>query len=145
MRVHLDTDFLVYALAHAGDERRRLLQLSESDAEIQMSAVAWYEYSRGPRTPEQLAVAKTFLTGTGIIPFSEELAALAAEIFRKLGSPRRRAADIAIAVTATAMGAILFTRNEEDFSGIPSLRLESPNGISSAEGAAEDPEDVEET
>ena len=57
MRYHLDTDFLVYALSSPGPERRRLRALAASDAEIQMSAVAWYEFSRGPRTPDQLAGA----------------------------------------------------------------------------------------
>jgi predicted nucleic acid-binding protein len=66
--VHLDTDFLVYALSSAGIERTRLTELSESSEEIQLSAIAWYEFSRGPRTPEQLAVARSFLrlcTATG--------------------------------------------------------------------------------
>lgn len=48
---HLDTDFLVYALSSAGPERRRLRTLAESDAEIQMSALAWYELARGPARP----------------------------------------------------------------------------------------------
>jgi predicted nucleic acid-binding protein len=61
MRYHLDTDFLVYALSISGPERRRLRVLGDSDDEVQMSAVAWYEFSRGPRTPEQLAVARSFL------------------------------------------------------------------------------------
>jgi predicted nucleic acid-binding protein len=124
MRVHLDTDFLIYALSVAGLERQRLLSLAESGAEIQMSAVAWYELARGPRTPEQLAVARSFFPEDGIIPLSEELADLAAHVFRRLGSPRRRAADVAIGVTAAAMGALLLTRNDEDFAGIPDLRLE---------------------
>ena len=51
MRLHLDTDFLVYALSMAGPERRRLRTLADSEDEVQMSAVAWYEFSRGPRTP----------------------------------------------------------------------------------------------
>ena len=55
MLYHLDTDFLVYALSTAGPERRQLRALADSDAEIQMSAVAWYEFSCGPRTPEQPA------------------------------------------------------------------------------------------
>jgi len=124
MRVHLDTDFLIYALSVAGLERQRLLSLAESGAEIQMSAVAWYELARGPRTPEQLAVARSFFPEDGIIPLSEELADLAAHVFRRLRSPRRRAADVAIGVTAAAMGALLLTRNDEDFAGIPDLRLE---------------------
>lgn len=125
MRVHLDTDFLVYALSASGAERRRLLELSDSDAEIQMSAVAWYEFCRGPRTPEQTAVARSFLSPDGVIPLSQELSELAAQVFRRLGSPRRRAADVAIGVTASTLDALLLTRNQDDFAGIPDLRLEA--------------------
>ena len=58
MRFHLDTDFLVYALSVAGVERRRLRTLADSDDDVQMSAVAWYEAgipdlrleSTGPRS-----------------------------------------------------------------------------------------------
>ena len=124
MRIHVDTDFLVYALSTAGPERKRLVELAESEAEIQMSAVAWYEFSRGPRTPEQIAVARSILFDDGIVPFSEELADVAANVFRNLGSPRRRAADIAIGVTAASMEAILLTKNKNDFAGIPHLLIE---------------------
>ena len=125
MRYHLDTDFLIYALSTAGPERRRLAQLADSEAELQMSAVAWYEFSRGPRTPEQLSVARSFFFDDGIIPFSEELAGIAGAVFRGLGSPRRRAADVAIGITSAAMEAILLTRNTNDFAGIPKLQLET--------------------
>jgi predicted nucleic acid-binding protein len=125
MRCHLDTDFLVYALSTAGPERRRLRALADSDAEIRMSAVAWYEFSRGPRTPEQLAVARSFLGEDGVVAFSETLAAEAAEVFRRLGSPRKRAADVAIGVTAAVHDAVLVTRNARDFAGIPGLRVEA--------------------
>jgi predicted nucleic acid-binding protein len=121
MLVHLDTDFLVFALSRSGREREQLMELADSRAEIQMSAVAWYEFGRGPRTPEQLAVARSFFFEDGIVPFSEDIAARAAEVFRNLGSPRRRAADIAIGVTAAVAGAALVTRNARDFAGIPGL------------------------
>jgi predicted nucleic acid-binding protein len=124
LRYHLDTDFLVYALSVAGPERRRMHALAESDAEIQISAVAWYEFSRGPRTPEQLAVARSFFGDEGVLAFSEGVAAEAAEVFRQLGSPRKRGADIAIGVTAAAQRAVLLTRNARDFAGIPDLPLE---------------------
>jgi len=123
--VHLDTDFLVIALSSNGSERARLLELAESGTEIQMSAVAWYEFSRGPRTPEQLAVGRAFLLEEGVVPFSEEVATHAAEVFRLLGSPRRRAADIAIGVTAAVFQAVLLTCNVNDFAGIPNLNLEN--------------------
>jgi predicted nucleic acid-binding protein len=125
MRYHLDTDFLVHALSHPGPERRRLRALAESDSEIEMSAVAWYEFSRGPRTPEQLAVARSFLGEEGVVAFSESTADEAADVFRRLGSPRRRAADVAVGVTAAVHGAVLVTRNARDFAGIPGLETET--------------------
>jgi predicted nucleic acid-binding protein len=125
MRYHLDTDFLVFALSESGPERRRLRAVAESDAVLQISAVAWYEFARGPRTPEQLAVARSLFLENGVIAFSEVLANHAAEIFRRLGSPRRRAADVAIGVTALHMDAVLITRNARDFAGIPDLEVET--------------------
>jgi len=122
---HIDTDFLVYALSTAGPERRRLSDLADSEAEIQMSAVAWYEFARGPRIPEQLAVTRSFLGDEGVVAFSEAIANEAAEVFRRLGSPRKRAADVAIGVTAATREAVLLTRNTRDFSGIPGLSLET--------------------
>ena len=124
MTIHLDTDFLVYALTLAGPERRKLLDIANSEREVEMSAVAWYEFSRGPRTGDQLAVARSFFSEDGIVPFSEPIAAAAAEMFRRLGSPRRRAADVAIGVTAVVRGATLVTRNVRDFAGIEGLEVE---------------------
>ena len=95
MVFHLDSDFLVYALS-----------------------------TRGPRTPEQLAVARSFLGDEGVAAFSEGIADEAAEVFRRLGSPRKRAADVAIGVTAVAHDAVLLTRNARDFAGLPSLAVE---------------------
>ena len=123
--VHLDSDFLIRALASSGPERRRILALADAPAVIQMSAVAWYEFARGPRTPEQLAVARSFLRADGIVPLSEEIATRAGIAFRLLGSPRRRAADVAIGVTAVVAGATLVTCNARDFAGIPELRFEA--------------------
>ena len=125
MRIQVDADFLIYALSQAGPERNRLRRAAESDAVLQISAVAWYEFSRGPRLPEQMAVARSLFAADGVIPFDETLAAYAAEVFRRLGSPRRRAADIAIGVTAAATSAVLLTRNARDFAGIPDLQLEA--------------------
>ena len=124
MEYHLDTDLLVYGASHAGAERRLLLEAASSPAVIRMSAVAWYEFTRGPRTPQQLAVARAFLLGTGIIPFSDVLAERAAALFTSLGRPRRRAADIAIAATALAYDATLLTRNAGDFANVPGLSVD---------------------
>jgi len=88
------------------------------------SSIVWYEFARGPRTPDQLDVARDLFDERGVIPFSEELAEAAADQFRRLGSPRKRAADIAIGVTARSRGATLLTCNARDFSGIDKLLTE---------------------
>ncbi len=43
-RYHLDTDFLVKALLSRGPEQAVMRSISDSPAEIEMSALAWYEY-----------------------------------------------------------------------------------------------------
>lgn len=121
---HIDTDVLVYALSVRGPERRRVDKLLSSDATLETSALAWYEFTRGPRTPEQIAVARDLFGVHGIIPLSEELALAAGEQFRRLGSPRKRAADVAIGVIARSRSATLLTRNARDFAGIDGLKLE---------------------
>ncbi len=125
VRYHVDSDFLIYGTSGAGPERERLYELAASEAVLEMSAVAWYEYARGPRLPSQLALARFLLEDEGVIPLSDELASRSADVFRLLGSPRRRANDIAIGVTAVAMDAVLLTRNGRDFAGIEGLRLEA--------------------
>lgn len=86
--------------------------------------MVWYEFCRGPRTPEQIVVARDIFAERGSVPFSEELAEAAADPFRRLGSPRRRAAAIAIGVVARSRGTVLLTRNKRDFAGIENLLLE---------------------
>lgn len=59
----------------------------------------------------------------GIIPFDEEVATRAAECFRRLGCPRRRSFDIAIASIALSREARLLAGNTRDYSGIEGLVL----------------------
>lgn len=124
-RYHLDTDFLIHAVSQRGPEWHRLQEIAGSDAVLEISAVAWYEFCRGPRSPEQLAVARALFGEEGVIAFDEGLAETAGDEFRKLGGPRQRAADIAIGVTARSKGATILTRNEGDFANIPGLSVEA--------------------
>jgi predicted nucleic acid-binding protein len=122
-RYHLDTDFMLKAIGNKGSEQALLRRLSNSDVEIEISAIAWYEFCRGPRMPEQEALARSYFETDGIIPFDEALAARAADLLRRLGSPRKRAADVAIAATALSRDARLLSGNTRDFSGIEGLKL----------------------
>ncbi|GMU52052.1 MAG: hypothetical protein AMXMBFR33_11980 [Candidatus Xenobia bacterium] len=63
------------------------------------------------------------MTSDGIVPLTEEIAFHAGEIFRRLGSPRGRAGDIVVGVTAALAGATLLTENSRDFAGTPNLKL----------------------
>ena len=121
--IHLDTDFLVKAVSTAGPERTGLLAIVGQDVSIGMSAIAWYEFTRGPRTPEQLALARLVIEDDDVVALDVGLAEAAAGLFRQLGSPRRRANDLAIAATAMAVGATLWTPNDGDYRGIEGLVL----------------------
>jgi predicted nucleic acid-binding protein len=124
--VHLDADFLIRVAMVHGPERERLLGLAETDADIRMSAIAWYEFLRGPRTPEELAMAGLLLDDEDIVPWTVELAGRAADTYRRGRISRRRANDIAIGTTAAAERALLLTVNPSDFKGIPGLSVEAP-------------------
>ena len=121
--VHLDTDFLVKAAATAGEERQQLIRILEQEVPVGMSAIAWYEFSRGPRTPEQLAVAAFLIEEEDIVAFDAAAAIQAADTFRRAGFPRRRANDIAIGTLAARAGAELWTLNPIDFVDVPDLNV----------------------
>jgi predicted nucleic acid-binding protein len=125
-RYHLDTDFLIHALSRRGAERSRLRALLELGAEVEMLALAWYEFERGPRTPEQLAVGRAFLSPDGVLPFDEKRATKAAELYRSVTGSRRRGVDIALAACAIERDAVLLTGNARDYEGIEGLNVDQP-------------------
>ena len=125
-RYHLDTDFLILAMTHRrGPEHDRLLELLRSRAFVEISAVAWYEFVRGPRTPEVLAAGRSVFGETGILPLDESVAERAGALYRGALANRRRAADLAIAAHAISRRAILLTHNPRDYAGIEGLTVET--------------------
>jgi predicted nucleic acid-binding protein len=123
-RYHLDTDFLVLATTHRrGPEHARLLEVLQTRAFVEISAIAWYEFVRGPRSPEVLAAAHAVFGAEGILPFDEATAERAADLFRGAAATRRRAADLAIAAHAIGRRAVLLTHNPRDYAGIDDLTL----------------------
>ncbi len=126
-RFHLDTDYLIHALTRRGAERERLAALVSTDAELEMSALAWYEFERGPRTPQQLAVGRRFLGPEGVLAFDEERVQRAAELFRELEGSKRYGVDIAIAAAALERQATLLTCNARDYRDIEGLIVERPH------------------
>lgn len=90
---------------------------------IRLPTLVLYEWRRGPRTPEQLALQEDLFPSSGALAFDSEAAIIAADLFVQLGKPRRRQADLAIAATALASGASLWTLNERDFQDVPGIEL----------------------
>jgi predicted nucleic acid-binding protein len=85
-----------------------------------------YEWLRGPRAPEELALQEAILPSDGAAPFGVEEARTAARLYREVARPRGREIDLAIAACAITWGAALWTLDPEDFRDIPGLRLFEP-------------------
>lgn len=127
MIVHLDTSVLVDALTgtrrSAGPLERTVLQ----GHVIAVSALALYEWLRGPRTAEELADQDALLPAGDAREFGPDEAARAARLYRSLKRARGRDMDIAIAACALEHGARLWTLNPADFRDMPGLGLYEPN------------------
>ena len=126
MTVHLDTSVLVDALT---GRRRSFAALERTVARghvIATSALALYEWLRGPRTPEELDDQEALLPSTDARGFGPAEAARAAALYRIVKRARGRDMDIAIAACALEHGAHVWTLNPDDFKDLPELKLYGP-------------------
>jgi predicted nucleic acid-binding protein len=123
--IHLDTSALITALTGERTAALALRGFISEGSRLGMSAPVFYEWLRGPRTAEELSTQEILLPTRAVVGFGPEEAALAADLYRRMGRPRRREIDIAIAACALTHGAALWTLNPRDFSDIPALTLAS--------------------
>jgi predicted nucleic acid-binding protein len=121
--IHLDTSALIAALSGSRTEMRVLRQFIVDGERLGVSSIVLFEWWRGPRTAQELAAQEALLPGRMAAAFGVAEATLAANIYTRLGRPRRRAIDLAIAACAMVQGAALWTLNPRDFSDIPGLEL----------------------
>ena len=122
----LDTSVLVDSLSGqrpCAAELRRAIEMGER---IELPSLVLYEWLRGPRLPEEIAVQEELFPSGRAIAFGPQEAAVSAGLYRTLRRPRGREIDLAIAACAIARGAALWTKNEADFADIPGLRLYAP-------------------
>jgi predicted nucleic acid-binding protein len=123
MTVHLDTSALVDALTGPRRSLPILVGLAEQGHRLSISAIVLYEWLRGPRTREELAVQEDLFPRARAVPFGVEQAALAARLYRLAKRARGREIDIAIAASALYDGATLWTLNRADFTDIGDLAM----------------------
>jgi tRNA(fMet)-specific endonuclease VapC len=129
----IDSDWMIDHLANVPEANRLLEQLAEEG--IAISVVTYMEayqgISRSP-TPEQAeALFNRFVEGIPVIPFSIAVARRCAGVREALRKQNRRvnsrALDLIIAATALEYELTLVSRNLDDYSDIPDLKVYRSN------------------
>lgn len=93
-----------------------------------LPAIVLYEWLRGPRLKEELQAQEELFPMDQALPFGAAEAVIAAGLYGKVRSPRGREIDLAIAATAIAREAAIWTLNDSDFRDIPGLKLAGSEG-----------------
>lgn len=124
--IFLDTSALVGSLTAEGDSYPLLTRLFAREARVAISTLVLFEWKRGPRKVAELVAQEDLFPSVDALPFGPAEADIAAGIYRRLKRARGREMDIAIAATAIAHGAGLWTLNPKDFADIPGLKLADP-------------------
>ena len=111
--IHLDTSFLIRALARNSPEDHKLRAWLKGAEPLGMSAISWTEFLCGPVGAEHLELAGRILREP--VAFTSVDAALTARLFNLAGRRRGSLIDCMIAATAIRAGAALATTNPADF------------------------------
>lgn len=111
--IHLDTSFLIHALARESAEDRHLRRWLADGEPLAVSTVGWAEFLCGPVDAAQVELAARILEAP--VPFLDLDAALAARLYNLGGRRRGTLVDCMIAATAVRAGAALATANPADF------------------------------
>lgn len=119
----LDTSVLIEALGAGGRLRLELRDALARRERLVIPSLVLYEWLRGPRIPEELRAQDALFPTSEAVPFGPGEAELAAERYRALPRGRGREVDLAIAATALALRAPLWTLNPDDFRDVPGLDL----------------------
>jgi len=121
--IHLDTCILIDALTGPRRALPALRSIVADGIRVGVSSLVLYEWRRGPRRDEELALETVLLGETAVTTFGALEAKMAAELYRAVRRPRGRELDLAIAACAVTQGAHLWTLNVDDFRDIPGLAL----------------------
>jgi predicted nucleic acid-binding protein len=112
-KVYLDTSFLIRALAAGTAEDRTLRTWLRAGRQVRISSIAWAEFLCGPLSAEERELARAIVGQP--TPFSDEDAALAADLFNESGRRRRIFLDCLIAAAALRGHGELATSSPDDF------------------------------
>ena len=111
--IHLDTSFLIRAFEPGSPHDRLLRKWFRAGESLAMSSVSWTELLCGPIDVDHVGLARRVVAE--IVPYAEDDATLAAELFNDSGRRRGSLVDCMIAATALRDGAAVATANPSDF------------------------------
>ena len=123
MIIHVDTSALVDALTGPRRSLDTLIDLTEHGHRIGLSSIVLYEWLRGPRSRAELSAQEELFPSERAAPFGSADAAIASRLYKQVARARGREIDLAIAASAIANGAAIWTLNPANFRDIPDLRL----------------------
>jgi predicted nucleic acid-binding protein len=119
----LDTSVLVESLGAGGRLAGSLRDAFARGERCVLPTLVVYEWLKGPRAEAELAAQEGLLPASEALPFAQEEAALAADLYSAVPHPRGREIDLAIAACAISWNGALWTVNVRDFEDVPGLRL----------------------
>jgi predicted nucleic acid-binding protein len=123
-RMVIDTNIFIEHLRAKDKSKTNLMQIP-ADAELFVSAVTFYELLMGATSEEKEKEVSILIDAIPILPFSDEVARKAADIYHDLRKRNRMIGfrDIFIAATALAHDLPVKTNNRKDFERVTGLVL----------------------
>ncbi|HKY20168.1 MAG TPA: PIN domain-containing protein [Vicinamibacterales bacterium] len=125
--IHLDTSVLIDGLTGPRRSAVALRRSIERGERILLSTIVLYEWLRGRRHRAELAAQEALFPRATAVPFGADEARIAADLSRGVTRGRGREIDLAIAATAMAQNAALWTLNIQDFRDFDGLALYDPS------------------
>lgn len=127
MKYMLDTNICIYAINGGNAQLDQRLDECET-GDLVMSAITLGELEAGfASTPSPDAArqqATAVFQAVAVAPFDEAAARAFGQV-QSVAPPKRGAYDRQIAAHAISLGLPVVTNNEQDFEGIPNLRVEN--------------------
>ena len=124
--IHLDTSLLIDALAQGRPSLAQVRQEIESGERLGLSALALYEWRRGPRTPEEIQAQEALFPAAGAVAFGPDEAMQAAALYRVLAAPEPEPWTWPSRPAPSSTTPRSGTLNPEDFEDVPGLMLHRP-------------------
>lgn len=112
--IHLDTNYLIGAIAQHPSVIQNLTQWIQTGKKMCVSAVVWAEFLNGPLEKKQIDLVLQMIEGR-IYPFTDYTAQLSALLYNHVQRKRDLRFDSLIAASAIEHQASFATLNSSDF------------------------------